>query len=153
MKIFLGGTCNGSKWREAGFIPNLEPGIDVFNPVVDDWNDEAKKRELYERKHCDFCLYVITPLINGVYSIAEAIDDSHLRPKKTVFCIHNADFLNYENISEPPINKAITKFSVELLKNLVQVGLMIRRNGGYYFNSLKESVWFFNSIINPNFLP
>jgi len=33
MKIFLGGTCNESTWRNR-IIPMLE--IDYFNPVVDD---------------------------------------------------------------------------------------------------------------------
>lgn len=31
MKVFLGGTYNGSNWREK-LIPNLK--IDYFNPIV-----------------------------------------------------------------------------------------------------------------------
>ena len=68
MKVFLGGTCNESAWREE-LIPMLK--IDYFNPVVDDWNEEAYKNELRERKICDLCLYTITPEMAGVYSIAE----------------------------------------------------------------------------------
>ena len=35
-KVFLGGTCNDSLWREE-LIKKLE--IDYFNPVVDDWTE------------------------------------------------------------------------------------------------------------------
>lgn len=37
MKVFLGGTCNESTWREK-LIPMLK--IDYFNPVVKDWKSE-----------------------------------------------------------------------------------------------------------------
>ena len=57
-KVFLGGTCNNSTWRDK-LIQQLE--IDYFNPVVSDWTEEAYKRELKERETCDFVLYVITP--------------------------------------------------------------------------------------------
>ena len=40
MKVFLGGTCNESTWRNR-IIPML--AIDYFNPVVDDWNEEEHR--------------------------------------------------------------------------------------------------------------
>ena len=67
-KVFLGGTCNESTWRDK-LIKMLE--IDYFNPVVDDWTEECYQEELRQRKICDYCLYVITPRMKGVYSIAE----------------------------------------------------------------------------------
>ena len=82
-KVFLGGTCNESTWRND-LIKLLK--IDYFNPVVDDWNEEAYQEELRQREICDFCLYVITPKMTGVYSIAEVVDDSNKRPEKTIFC-------------------------------------------------------------------
>ena len=54
-KVFLGGTCNESKWRDK-LIPMLK--IDYFNPVVDDWNEDAYQEELKQRKECDYCLYI-----------------------------------------------------------------------------------------------
>ena len=45
-KVFLGGTCNGSTWRNE-LIPKLT--IDYFNPVVDNWKEENYKQELIER--------------------------------------------------------------------------------------------------------
>jgi hypothetical protein len=43
MKVFLGGTCNESTWREK-LIPMLK--IDYFNPVVKDWKLEIKEKDL-----------------------------------------------------------------------------------------------------------
>ena len=86
MKVFLGGTCNESTWREE-LISLLE--VDYFNPVVEDWTEECYIEELKQRKECDYCLYVITPKMTGVYSIAEVVDDSNKRPDKTVLCILN----------------------------------------------------------------
>ena len=83
MKVFLGGTVNKSSWRDK-MMPKLE--IDYFNPVVEEWNDEAYKQELYEREHCDYCLYIITPRLTGFYALAEIIDDSYKRPDRTVYC-------------------------------------------------------------------
>ena len=83
-KVFLGGTCNNTIWREK-LIPILK--IDYFNPVVDDWTLECQKEEIKQRNKCDFCLYVITPSMKGVYSIAEVVDDSNKRPSKTILCI------------------------------------------------------------------
>ena len=40
MKVFLGGTCNGSRWRNE-LIPLLE--CEYFNPVVEDWTPSCQK--------------------------------------------------------------------------------------------------------------
>ena len=87
-KVFLGGTCNESTWRDK-LIKMLE--IDYFNPVVDDWTEECYQEELRQREICDYCLYVITPRMTGVYSIAEVVDDSNKRPEKTIFCLLEYD--------------------------------------------------------------
>ena len=79
MKVFLGGTCNNSIWRDV-LIPLLtDNGINYFNPVVDEGTEDCYKEELRQRKLCDFCLYVITSDMTGVYSVAEVIDDSMRR--------------------------------------------------------------------------
>lgn len=120
MKIFLGGTCNGSDWRSR-LIPMLE--IDYFDPVVPDWNDESYQRELQERETSDFVLYVITPKMSGVYSIAEAVDDSNKRPEKTVICV---------------LNEPDAHFSEGQTKSLVAVCKMIEKNGGKVCKNLKD---------------
>lgn len=120
MKVFLGGTCNGSKWRDR-LIPMLK--IDYFNPVVDDWTPECMAEEIRQRELCDYCLYVITPMMTGVYAIAEAVDDSNKRPDKTIFCILENDTFNQGGVE-------ITKqFTDEKLKSLHKAGYLIVKNG------------------------
>ena len=87
-KVFLGGTCNESNWRNE-LIPMLS--INYFNPIVDDWTEECYQEELRQRRLCGYNLYVITPRMTGVYSIAEVIDDSNKRPERTVFCVLDKD--------------------------------------------------------------
>lgn len=124
MKVFLGGTCNGSTWRDE-LIPLLE--IDYFNPVVDDWTPECLQRELEEREQADFVLYVITPKMTGAYSIAEAIDDSNKRPQKTILCV-----LAVDGDSE----SGYVLFTHAQLRSLAAVSEMVKRNGATYFASL-----------------
>ena len=83
MKVFLGGTVANSTWREY-MMPKLE--VDFFNPVVEEWTEEDQKKEIYEREHCDFCLYVISPKMIGWYSLAEVTDDSYKKSDKTIYC-------------------------------------------------------------------
>ena len=132
-KVFLGGTCNESTWRD-GLIELLE--IDYFNPVVDDWTEECYQEELRQREICDYCLYVITPRMRGVYSIAEVVDDSNKRPEKTIFCIVTADFSDTGDI---------IMFDEQQLKSLDKVGVMVQNNGGKYFRTLREVAKFLNN--------
>ncbi len=81
-KIFLGGTCNNSSWRER--IESLVQ-VAMFNPVVDDWTADCQAIEMDEKENkCDIHLYVITSQMTGVFSIAEAIDSVHNKNKKTL---------------------------------------------------------------------
>lgn len=89
-KVFLGGTCNGSTWREK-LIPNLK--IDYFNPVVKDWTpDCVKVEEDQKANHCDIHLYYIDAKLSGVYSIAEMIQSSHDKTKTTIIQINPRGF-------------------------------------------------------------
>lgn len=74
-RIFLGGTCAETTWRNE-LIPHLEKaGIEYFNPVVDDWTPECQAIEEDEKNNkCNVHLYVITPEMQGVYSVAEIIN-------------------------------------------------------------------------------
>jgi hypothetical protein len=117
-KVFLGGTCNESTWRDR-LIEMLK--IEYFNPVVDDWTPDCMAEEVRQRELCDCCLYVITPEMTGVYSIAEVVDDSNKRPDKTVFCVLNDG-----------------RFTDGQMRSLNSVGEMVKRNGGRFFLSLGE---------------
>ena len=84
-KIFLGGTCNNTTWREE-LTPHLT--IPFFNPIVEDWNEESRIKENEEKEKCNIHLYTITPEMVGVFSIAEAVE-STLTGKKTLFVVVN----------------------------------------------------------------
>ena len=122
-KCFLGGTCAESTWREE-LIPQLE--LKYFNPVVEDWTPECMEEEIRQRENCDYCLYVITSAMKGVYSIAEVVDDSNKRPEKTVFCVLEDGFDEGE------------------LKSLKQVAKMVEDNGGKVCDSLEDVASYLN---------
>jgi hypothetical protein len=141
-KVFLGGTCNGSSWREE--LKKLLK-IDYFDPVVPNWTQECYEEELRQREICDYCLYVITPRMHGVYSIAEVVDDSNKRPKKTIFCLLTMDTNPELNLTSLLNTQKHIFFSNEQLKSLDKVGLMVENNGGKYFDTLKDVADFLNS--------
>ena len=129
-KVFLGGTCNESTWRDE-LIKELK--IEYFNPVVPDWNEEAYKEELRQREICDYLLYVITPKMTGVYSIAEVIDDSNKHPERTIFLFKVEDDGK--------------RFNAGQIRSLDKVGRMVERNGGKFMQSFSELIRFLNSSV------
>ena len=146
-KVFLGGTCCRTVWREK-LIEKLN--INYFNPVVNNWTEECMAEERYQREICDYCLYVITPSMKGVYSIAEVIDDSNKRPNKTVFCVLENEIpvrIEKNHLGEElPIFPNMKKryFTYGEMKSLDQVGNMVERNGGKYFKCLNDVVKYLN---------
>lgn len=125
-KVFLGGTCNESTWREE-IIPMLRnERLSYFNPVVDDWDDEAQKREVRERQSCDVVFYTITPKMTGVYSVAEVVDDSNKRPHRTIFVLLKVD--------------KTLEFNEGQWKSLLAVAEMVKRNGAQVFYGLRSAV-------------
>jgi hypothetical protein len=127
-KVFLGGTCNGSIWRDA-LIKDLQ--IDYFQPCADEWTPAMMEEEIKQRAECDFCLYVITPKMTGVYSIAEVVDDSNKRPRKTIFCYLTSD--------------EDQQFSAAQIKSLEQTVKMIKENGAAFFKTLAETADYLNN--------
>ena len=91
-KVFLGGTCGTSVWRNK-LIPLLEENnIHYFNPVVKNWTSQCRAIEEYEKDNlCNIHLYVITKEMKGVYSIAEFMA-SCLSGKNTIFVVVNDGF-------------------------------------------------------------
>lgn len=130
MKVFLGGTCANSKWRD-NLIPMLK--INYFNPVVKNWTPECQRVELQQRETCDFVLYTLTRTYS-TYSIAEVVDDSHKRPEKTIVCVIN------EELNGKPV------LSKRDLKGLDAVARLVERNGGKYFNSLEQTAAYLNKF-------
>lgn len=126
-KVFLGGTCNDSTWRDE-LIPLLK--IDYFNPVVEDWTPQCQVEERKQRELCDYCLYVITPRMTGTYSIAEVVDDSNKRPEKTVFLVLLFD--------------GVRSWTEGQFRSLTQVGEMVKRNGAKVCVTLEHVAEYLN---------
>ncbi len=126
--VFLGGTCNGSLWRDT-LIPMLT-NVNYFNPVVPNWTPECQAKEIEARNTSDYVLYVITPKMLGVYSVAEVVDDSNKRPNKTLMLVL-------------PEDDGVT-FTNHQTKSLVATAKMVSENGGKSFTSLQEVADYLN---------
>lgn len=125
-KIFLGGTCNNSKWRDL-LIADLNPNkVTYFNPVVEHWTEECQAEEIKQRETCDVCLYVITPKMTGSFAIAEIADDSNKRPEKTVFFFTVLDEFD--------------TFTPHQVKSLNQVGKLVESNGATWCKTWSDLV-------------
>lgn len=114
-KIFLGGTCAETDWRDK-LIPILKSyNLDYFNPIVDNWNEDCINEENRQKEElCDIHLYYINNEMKGVYSIAEAIESVHNKDKITIFVVNTLN-LDYQ-----------------IYHSLKAVGGMVRRHGGIY---------------------
>lgn len=123
MKVFLGGTCSGYRWRND-LIPLLK--CDYYNPMTKGWGESQRQKEVHERETADFVLYTITNHIRGVYSIAEVVDDSNKRPEKTLFC----NLYNKED---------------GMSHSMAAVEKLLINNGIHVFHSLEEVAEFLNS--------
>jgi hypothetical protein len=128
MKVFLGGTVNGSKWRN---IVKERLSIDYFDPVVDEWDNAAYERELSERRYCDYVLYVLTPKMTGYYAVSEVVDDSYKRPDRTIYCFLSED--------------GEEKMAPALIDDFNDLGETVSRNGGMWLANLDEVISFLNS--------
>lgn len=74
-KIFLGGTCAQTTWRDELIEYMKNDQVEWFNPVVKNWTPECQAVEEDEKNNkCNVHLYVITPEMIGVYSVAEIIN-------------------------------------------------------------------------------
>jgi len=121
--IFLGGTCNNSTWRDE-LIPLLEVNkIPYYNPIVDDWTEECRKKEdEIKANRWNIELYVITKEMKGVFSIAEVVDCVHRKCSYTIFMVIEDGF-----------DKA-------QLRSLNAVKDLIKYRGGWIVNSFEEIV-------------
>ena len=134
-KVFLGGTCNESTWRNE-LIPLLEEkGIEYYNPVVEDWTPECQQEEYRQKEICDVHLYLITKKMKGVFSIAEAVASCQDAGKLTLFAFANFD----------------GEFDEGERRSLDAVGNLIVKIGGAYhtgINTIEELALSVSTVVN-----
>lgn len=130
-RIFLGGTCAETIWREE--LINLIQ-VDWFNPVVKDWNEECQQIEEDEKENrCDIHFYLISKEMQGVFSIAEVIDSVHTLGKRTILHV---------------LPDGFTKGQLKSLQAVVN--LVIKRGGIAYIDSeLSRSARVINYCFKP----
>lgn len=137
MKVYLGGTANGSIWREV-LIPHLK--IDYYNPIV---NGKPNENDFYYESnkidYCDYYLYVVTPVMQTGYTIAEAVNRSSYCNGKVIFCLLRNDTQRIEE------EMLVHHFSDYEYSTYVRVGEMIEKNGGHFYTSLKDVITFLNT--------
>ena len=131
VKVFLGGTCASSTWREELQSKLNEERIETFNPVVPNWTPECQAEEDFHRETDDICLYVITPEGEGFYSFVEVTDDSNKRPESTVLCI-----LTEANGK---------KFEGHMLKCALKTAKLIAKNGVFVTDNLDQLAAYLNA--------
>jgi hypothetical protein len=86
--VFLGGTCNGSKWRDQ-VTPMLN--LKAFNPVVENWSMETQQIEEQAKREAIASLFVITPKQTGLYAAAELTKAAITEPERTVVAFLEED--------------------------------------------------------------
>ncbi|MFA5760386.1 MAG: nucleoside 2-deoxyribosyltransferase domain-containing protein [Dehalococcoidales bacterium] len=134
MKVFLGGTCNESTWREQ-LISLLK--CDYFNPVVEDWTPECVENEYREKSIADYQLFVITPEATGCFSIAELIDASNKVPEKTLCALLGSWNSNNSVENEKLVGRFMS------FNNCLNIA---ESNGAKRFYTLKNIAEFLNEM-------
>ena len=129
MKVFLGGNLVST----SDTLKTLKSGLKIkyFDPssLPNDFHGFKINKE--EWANCDFCLYVMTPLMKGFDNIVSVVDDSNKRPNKTIFC-----FI---------IEDSGSKFTEHQVKSLKAIGETVKKNGAMWFESLEEVMSFLNT--------
>lgn len=133
--VFLGGTCNNSKWRDEfiEIMKKISPGVTMFNPVVDD----CIKEEYRQKDGCSVQVYCITPRMTGVFSIAELIDASNKKSDHVVCILLDKD-------DEYRFDKG-TKKSIE------EVFRLADKNGAYTCRTIRTGVEIVSDIISADY--
>lgn len=134
--VFLGGTCSGSEWRKD-LIGKFNGSVTYFNPVITDrpWTQNDEENENKHKKTCEYMLFVITPKMEGFYSIAEVVESSFKKPGKTIFCVLDVD--------------GEKSFSDVQKKSLRSTGRLLQSNKAIVKQSLDEVAYFFNHNPKP----
>ena len=135
--VFLGGTTNDSTWRDIFILlmKNRNRKIKCFNPVVDNWTTDCIRIENMVKWKAKYHVYVLTPKMSGVYSIAEMIESAHISSKKTIFFIKDED----KNIDEYN-DVELIHWDPKMRNSLVAVSNLLKMHGAIQANSLEEIV-------------
>ena len=118
--IFLGGTVNGDDWRKD-FVNywrklNKDSETEFYDPVVKDreWTSEDQDKEDEIKDSARLNIFIITPDMQGCYSIAEAIECCHYG--KVFFAIYDKNHI----------------WDRDVIASFNTIGCIIQKNKGFY---------------------
>lgn len=126
--IFLGGTTAGFDWRSA-FIQEYKSqrpntmNYELFNPIVEDWNEAAQKKENEIKEKAAVNLFLITPDMKGVFSIAEVIECANNSRSKVIFIVYDK----------------FKQFDDHQVKSLRATAELVSKHGGSYIEAIGDN--------------
>lgn len=138
-QVFLGGTCGNNKWRDSFIEDLIESGVSeekIFNPIVENWDEEAQRKEDLAKEESKYLLfYIANPNTKGNetsgYSLIELTMNLYDNPDTTV------GVLCTDELSEP-VKKALLKGFEDLKK---------RFPDGHVFSDRKSALEFLSKSL------
>ena len=130
--LYLGGTVN-SDWRTAFIKIFNEENIPLrcYNPIVENWTAACIDLEDLVKESSKYHVYVVTPAMRGMYSIAEMCDSAHNSRKKTFFYFKETDVDSDGNTLE---------WTPQQKNSLTAVANLLIRHGAKCAHSMDELV-------------
>ncbi len=128
MKVYLGGGLGAKSEALLNLTSKLK--IDYFDPNTLPSDFHSFKINKEELGNCDYCLYVMTPIMKGFDNIVSVVDDSNKRPNKTIYCFILED--------------SGSKFTEHQVKSLKAIGETVKKNGARWFESIDDTIAFLN---------
>ena len=133
MLCFLGGTCGSNKWRDE--VEKQLTTDNLFNPVVDDWNEAAQAAEDEAKKLCTHMVFYIgNPGTGGLsaYSLVEATMALYDQLETTVITVAQDEF--EEEHLKKSLNKTVKDWkkrfpNAAILETLQELIEHLRKEG------------------------
>lgn len=70
--VFLGGSCNPTRWRKEIVIPELKRhGITYYNPQVEHWGPQLIELESYAKQNSEILFFVVDNQTRAIASMIE----------------------------------------------------------------------------------
>ena len=142
VQVFLGGSCNPTKWRNDITIPILNKNkISFYNPQVEEWNPDLVEVENYQKKNAEILFFVIDNNTRSILSMLEIVE-LILQNRRIILVIkyisekQEIDGIIISEREKKDLNRA--RFYIEELAN---------RNDIPIFNNIEKATNYICSIL------
>ena len=106
--VFLGGSCNPTKWRKQIVIPMLEKvNMDYYNPQVDEWTSDLIVTENYQKDHAKYLFFVIDDETRAIASMIE-VAYYIAQGRKVILVIKNVNESTFDEKELKDLNRGRT---------------------------------------------